>query len=68
MVFLAVQIFEYAIAPFSFADSVFGRVFFLATGFHGAHVIAGARILLTIFVIIIKPIPEGGYSIFDFSA
>ena len=68
VVFLAVQMFEYAIAPFTFADSVFGRIFFLATGFHGAHVMAGATILTTIFVMMISPIPVGGYSIFDFRA
>ena len=67
-IFLSVQMFEYTSASFTFADSVFGRVFFLATGFHGAHVLAGARILLTIFFIRKNPIPQGGYSIFDFRA
>ena len=67
-IFLAVQIFEYTSASFTFADRVFGRIFFLATGFHGAHVIAGARILLTIFFITKNPMPQGGYSIFDFRA
>ena len=44
--FLYLQGLEYNEAPFSFADSVYGSVFFLATGFHGAHVIAGTAFLL----------------------
>src|SRR6202051_938656 len=39
MTFTAVQAWEYAHAPFAFANSIYGATFFMATGFHGAHVI-----------------------------
>jgi len=44
--FLIIQILEYLDAPFTFRDSVYGSIFFLATGFHGAHVFIGMLILL----------------------
>jgi cytochrome c oxidase subunit III len=47
LTFSAVQAFEYAHAPFGFADSNFGSAFFMATGFHGFHVLIG-----TIFLIV----------------
>ena len=45
--FVAIQAYEYAHAPFAFANSIYGATFFMATGFHGAHVIIGA-IFLTV--------------------
>ena len=45
--FTALQAIEYYEAPFSIADSVYGTTFFVATGFHGLHVIIG-----TIFLIV----------------
>jgi len=47
LIFTAFQGFEYYYAPFTFADSVFGSVFYFGTGFHGLHVIIGT-IFLTI--------------------
>nr|UGS80547.1 cytochrome c oxidase subunit III [Waoraniella jarlinsoni] len=44
--FTILQAYEYAEASFSIADSVYGSTFFMATGFHGIHVIIG-----TIFII-----------------
>jgi len=45
--FTLFQIIEYLSSSFNITDSVFGSVFFLATGFHGFHVLIGT---LFIFV------------------
>jgi hypothetical protein len=39
--FTALQAYEYLEAPFTIADSAYGSTFFVATGFHGLHVIIG---------------------------
>lgn len=44
--FTALQALEYFEAPFSIADAVYGTTFFVATGFHGLHVIIGTTFLL----------------------
>jgi cytochrome c oxidase subunit 3 len=44
--FTVLQAYEYLEAPFSIADSVYGSTFFVATGFHGLHVIIGTSFLL----------------------
>lgn len=46
IVFTTFQGFEYIEAPFCIADSTFGSTFFIATGFHGLHVIIGSIFLL----------------------
>nr|YP_010146919.1 cytochrome c oxidase subunit III [Amorphoscelis hainana]QQP01148.1 cytochrome c oxidase subunit III [Amorphoscelis hainana] len=43
--FTLLQLYEYYEAPFTIADSVFGSSFFVATGFHGLHVIIGTSFL-----------------------
>ena len=43
--FTGLQGYEYAEAGFTFADSIYGTVFFASTGLHGFHVIVG-----TIFI------------------
>nr|AJO61895.1 cytochrome c oxidase subunit III [Whitmania acranulata] len=43
--FTSLQLGEYFNSPFSIADSVYGSVFFVATGFHGIHVIIGSIFL-----------------------
>nr|YP_009905963.1 cytochrome c oxidase subunit III [Spirocodon saltatrix]QLH56856.1 cytochrome c oxidase subunit III [Spirocodon saltatrix] len=45
-IFTILQGMEYVEAPFSIADSVYGTTFFVATGFHGLHVIIGTIFLL----------------------
>jgi cytochrome c oxidase subunit III len=45
--FSCYQFLEYYFAPFDISDSVYGSVFYLATGFHGFHVIIGSVFLLT---------------------
>lgn len=46
--FLIMQYVEYCEAMFAFSDGVYGRTFFLATGFHGMHVIVGTTFLLVV--------------------
>lgn len=43
--FTALQAIEYYEAPFTIADGVYGSTFFVATGFHGLHVIIGSTFL-----------------------
>ncbi len=44
--FTAVQAYEYAHAPFAFQDGIYSSTFFMATGFHGAHVLIGSIFLI----------------------
>lgn len=43
--FLYMQYLEYSEAQFAISDGVYGRTFFIATGFHGMHVIVGTLFL-----------------------
>jgi cytochrome c oxidase subunit 3 len=43
--FTCVQAYEYAHAAFGFSGNIYGATFFMATGFHGAHVIIGTIFL-----------------------
>ena len=45
VLFVFTQAYEYIHAPFSFKNSIYGATFFMATGFHGAHVIIGVIFL-----------------------
>nr|YP_010837452.1 cytochrome c oxidase subunit III [Doto coronata]WGC93417.1 cytochrome c oxidase subunit III [Doto coronata] len=47
--FLWLQYGEYAETSFSIADSVYGCTFFIATGFHGMHVLVGVSFLTVCF-------------------
>nr|YP_010161939.1 cytochrome c oxidase subunit III [Tachycines zorzini]QRI61341.1 cytochrome c oxidase subunit 3 [Tachycines zorzini] len=44
--FTILQAYEYIEAPFTIADAVYGSTFFVATGFHGLHVIIGTTFLI----------------------
>lgn len=48
--FTSLQLFEYYEAIFSVSDSIFGATFFVATGFHGLHVIIGTTFLIVCFI------------------
>lgn len=59
IVFTLLQAFEYFSCPFNISDGVYGSTFFLATGFHGFHVIVG-----TIFLCVcLKRLRAGHFSI-----
>ena len=47
--FTFLQGFEYYEARFTFSDGVYGSTFFIATGFHGLHVIVGTIFLMVSF-------------------
>ena len=46
ILFSCVQAYEYIHAPFGFSESIYGATFFMATGFHGFHVLIGTIFLL----------------------
>jgi cytochrome c oxidase subunit III len=43
--FTMLQIYEYTHAYFAFSGNIYGATFFMATGFHGAHVLIGTIFL-----------------------
>lgn len=45
VLFTCVQAYEYSHAAFAFKGNIYGATFFMATGFHGAHVIIGTLFL-----------------------
>jgi len=53
-IFTLVQAYEYTVAPFTIADSVYGSTFFLLTGFHGLHVIVGTILISVAFWRVLK--------------
>ena len=44
--FTCLQVYEYSHAAFHFSGNIYGAAFFMATGFHGFHVIVGTIFLL----------------------
>ena len=50
LLFTSIQAYEYAQAPFDFKGNIYGATFFMATGFHGAHVIIGTIFLAVCLV------------------
>jgi len=52
--FTALQYLEYLWAPFTIGDSAYGSTFFVATGFHGIHVIIGTLFLAVCLSRLIK--------------
>lgn len=52
--FLIMQWAEYDEAQFSIADGVYGSTFFMATGFHGIHVLIGTTFLFYVFINLIR--------------
>ena len=48
--FTCLQAYEYAHAGFNFVDGIYASTFYMATGFHGAHVIIGT-IFLTVCLV-----------------
>ncbi len=45
VLFSACQAYEYSHATFAFSGNIYGATFFMATGFHGFHVIVGTIFL-----------------------
>jgi cytochrome c oxidase subunit 3 len=46
LIFTCVQAYEYYHAEYGMADSIYGAAFYMATGFHGFHVIVGTIFLM----------------------
>jgi len=50
LLFTCVQAYEYMHAPFGFGDNIYTSTFYMATGFHGFHVIVGTMFLIVCLV------------------
>lgn len=49
VIFTLLQAYEYGHAAFNFSGNIYGATFFMATGFHGFHVIVGTICLAVMF-------------------
>ena len=52
--FTALQVVEYKEATFNISDSVYGSSFFMATGFHGFHVIIGTCFITVCLIRLVR--------------
>nr|YP_009488332.1 cytochrome c oxidase subunit III [Cysteochila chiniana]AWD31590.1 cytochrome c oxidase subunit III [Cysteochila chiniana] len=50
VMFTMLQAYEYIESKFTISDSIYGSCFFMATGFHGIHVIIGTTFLLVCYM------------------
>jgi cytochrome c oxidase subunit III len=67
--FLFVQYQEYIDATYTFIRRGYGRIFFLATGFHGFHVILGCILIIgSLYRIVILRCDALAHLNFEFSA
>ena len=53
-IFTVFQIYEYGHASFGFSGNIYGASFFMATGFHGAHVLIGTIFLAVCLIRVLK--------------
>ena len=54
LIFTCVQAYEYAHAAFGFSEGIYPSTFYMATGFHGFHVIVGTTFLIVCLVRLMK--------------
>lgn len=54
VIFTFLQVFEYIDAPFNISDGIYGTTFYLATGFHGFHVLIGTIFLAVCLIRLIN--------------
>ena len=54
LIFTCLQLYEYNVSSFDISDGIYGSTFFMATGFHGFHVIVGTIFLIVCLVRLIK--------------
>lgn len=67
--FTFLQIGEYYEATFRLSDGIFGSVFFVATGFHGFHVLVGSTFLsICLFRVILFHFSDGHHFGFEAAA
>ncbi len=50
MLFTVFQVYEYSHAAFGFSGNIYGANFFMATGFHGFHVVVGTIFLFVCYM------------------
>ncbi|WP_295145865.1 cytochrome c oxidase subunit 3, partial [uncultured Reyranella sp.] len=49
-IFTCIQAYEYMHAPFTFGQDIYSSTFFMATGFHGFHVLVGTTFLIVCLI------------------